>query len=1007
MKKGLIVFVFGILCFSFAGAFSGLGTGTLADPYQITDCSELNETRDDLTGNYSLVNDIDCGGFDYGDGNGWKPIGDYLFDDSFNGTFEGQGFKIIDLNISRGANNYVGLFSYVLGNISNLVIEDLWINGYIGVGGVAGALDGWIVNCSVEGIVFDSYNHVGGIVGSMSSTGRVISSSVNITVVGDPTNFGGLVGLLSGEIYNSSSIIFIDSSSGYCVGGAIGQIDTASSFVDNCNTSGSIVLAGGSNVGGFVGCQWGGEINNSFSDVLISTDADTVGGFAGDSDSISSIYNSHAIRNVSGANTVGGFVGTLWDYGIIYNSYATGNVSGDSNSGGFAGYLWDDTFTNNSYATGDVSSCSSGNCGGFTGYVSGFINNSYANGSVTSTGANIGGFVGYQDMGSAFFNCYSTGNVSGDSFAGGFVGYVDGSEITNCYSTGSVLSCPNGFCGGFTGTVDSPVYNSYSTGDVFSVANFIGGFAGSIYGLVENSYSTGNVTGVFPMGGFAGEVSGASIANSYWNNVSGNVSVGTGPATGIFVIQDDANYFYNVNNLPLVNWSFPPWSLQNNGTDFPIFVYSESSGSSDSLAPTINVLSPLNQTYTSTTIWFNATADESIDTWWVNFNGTNITLSSINSSMIVTEGTYALKFYGDDSSGNVGLNDSFSFIVELPEETISPVVEEDTGGGWGGGGGGDDSLTWDCKEWSECVSDSLEAQSMTSVVAHFPLDGNLRDVVNLNYGESSNVGFVEGVSGQGTYFNGEDSYVVYDRFGGLNFAPGSFSISAWVKPNTLSYPQIYTAIAEYDRWDAGGPAKSWFGIWIKNGGEFHFRVGHDRDWASTINSNQKMDVGQWNFLTATYDSKTSTSAVYINGVKQGERVVSVKGFYSQPTESYFTIGSSKYRSGFVREFFDGVIDEVTIYEGALSEENVASLYSSGGENFQAFLDYQEGSQTRECVSNVNTQKTEERTCYVGCSPKLVCSSWSECLDDEQERYCEDVECNTGGYFEFRDCVENC
>jgi parallel beta-helix repeat protein len=88
----------------------------------------------------------------------------------------------------------------------------------------------------------------------------------------------------------------------------------------------------------------------------------------------------------------------------------------------------------------------------------------------------------------------------------------------------------------------------------------------------------------------------------------------------------------------------------------------------DENPPIILVASPLNQTYSSSTIWFNATANEAVDTWIVNYNGTNITLGSINTTLEVEDGFFNLKIYANDTSGNWGLNDSVWFGVESGAE---------------------------------------------------------------------------------------------------------------------------------------------------------------------------------------------------------------------------------------------------------------------------------------------------------------------------------------------------
>ncbi|KKK84298.1 hypothetical protein LCGC14_2784760, partial [marine sediment metagenome] len=84
----------------------------------------------------------------------------------------------------------------------------------------------------------------------------------------------------------------------------------------------------------------------------------------------------------------------------------------------------------------------------------------------------------------------------------------------------------------------------------------------------------------------------------------------------------------------------------------------------DSISPTITVFRPLNITYNTTNIFFNATASETVDTWILNYNGTNITNFNINTSLIVESGFHNAIFYANDSVGfGYGINDSIFFNV--------------------------------------------------------------------------------------------------------------------------------------------------------------------------------------------------------------------------------------------------------------------------------------------------------------------------------------------------------
>ena len=82
--------------------------------------------------------------------------------------------------------------------------------------------------------------------------------------------------------------------------------------------------------------------------------------------------------------------------------------------------------------------------------------------------------------------------------------------------------------------------------------------------------------------------------------------------------------------------------------------------------PVINVVSPTNNSNSSiSTIFFNATSSVSVDKWIVNYNGTNTTLSDINTSLEVEDGSHQLLLYANNSvSGVFGLNDSIFFNVD-------------------------------------------------------------------------------------------------------------------------------------------------------------------------------------------------------------------------------------------------------------------------------------------------------------------------------------------------------
>jgi len=175
-------------------------------------------------------------------------------------------------------------------------------------------------------------------------------------------------------------------------------------------------------VGGLVAINWGGKITNCYSTGSISGDG-WVGGLVGENYGV--ISDCYSTCDVSGGQ-VSGLVGGNW--GTITNCYSTGSITGSGGDGGLVGYNGPDSVITNCYFTGSVSGI--GYIGGLVAENnSGKIANSYSISDVLGTGDYVGGLVAYNSLG-AIINCYFSGNVSGQVYVGGLMGYNYNSVVT-------------------------------------------------------------------------------------------------------------------------------------------------------------------------------------------------------------------------------------------------------------------------------------------------------------------------------------------------------------------------------------------------------------------------------------------------------------------------------------------------------------------------------------------------------------------------------------------------
>ena len=222
---------------------------------EISDWNDLDNVRNDLNGDYVLVNDLDSETNGYaGIGDDFTPIGVGL-SGNFNGTFDGQGYQISDLVVSIDADS-VGLFGAVSRDTSQFtIIENLSVSGSVTntgenprTGGLAGFLDGdgggEIKNCVSHVDVTSSGGEVGGLVGRVQLD-TVTDSYATGSVDGGGSDVGGLVGTnTQGTIQTSYAVGPVTAGN---AGGLVGDVSngTVTDSYWDTETSGESTSDGG------------------------------------------------------------------------------------------------------------------------------------------------------------------------------------------------------------------------------------------------------------------------------------------------------------------------------------------------------------------------------------------------------------------------------------------------------------------------------------------------------------------------------------------------------------------------------------------------------------------------------------------------------------------------------------------------------------------------------------------------------------------------------------------
>jgi len=493
----------------------------------ITNAQELNNIRNNLSGNYQLMNDVDL------ESNEWTPIGTDTA--PFSGTLDGQGFTISNLKITT-SQVYVGLIGYNQGTIKNLKLANVDIN-------VTGGL-----STDIYGGAFIGYNdsesdlnnlhtlngdmlinkrgvnkgYAGGLIGYCATTNTISNLSNNIDITGDLFDgTGGIIGY-SNESVSISNLSNAGSVTGSTlVGGLIGTTSKSISISNSFN-NGSI--NGGARIGGLIGdAGFFGDrdvnITNSFNSGSVNGSYAYVGGLIGFLDRNVNVTNSSNSGSVNGSYAyVGGLIGFGNRNVSIINSSNRGSIDGGDNIGGLVGQGQDS-----------------------------FISYSFNIGFIRGVSA-VGGLAGAGKVNIA--NSFNAGSVIGGVNVGGLIGSAHSALITSSSNNGSIggLSSVGGLAGSSSGSVT--ISNSFNSGPVTGTNNDVGGLVGlsnNFTVTISYSFNIGIIVGTQQVGGLIGKLN--WILNVYYSVNLGNVvatlnTTAVGGITGVLPPTNDIEQTY-------------------------------------------------------------------------------------------------------------------------------------------------------------------------------------------------------------------------------------------------------------------------------------------------------------------------------------------------------------------------------------------------------------------------------------------------------------------------------
>ncbi len=513
MKTFLMILCCALTVFTVKAQFSGAGSGTEEDPYQITNADELAEMAYFLGNShkgtcFKVMNDIDLTTW-IAENNptaGWNPIG--VQSDHFKGNLDGDNHTISGFYVNRPALDYVGFFGY----IESAAIKNLQVSG-----------------SSVSG-----HNQTGGLFGEVTSSSVIDNCKLTLTGASGLSgreNTGGLIGCIYNSTISNSEYVGKVKGSYNDVGGIAGRNEY--STFNNCSAKADIECPNYENVGGIIGysnrdltcfgCKHKGDISGK----------NYVGGVVGYS---YSYYNSSPeltftitisscchYGNVSGTDYIGGLLGKSYHYGY----YRTSSYNGYTYY-----YSTNNTKIEKCFVSGEISGVK---------YVGGIFGDDYRE---------SGNFT------IKILNCYTYVDVIGSTYVGGIAGEVDNTgSIRYCYLCGSVAGTEN--VGGIIGHMANTTVSS-NCAIIYSLS------ANTNYGRICGKKDSGTLGALGSQQG--NRAYGSCVATINGEEVTITDSELNGSGIGLSALRNPNTYIG-------LGWDFEDTWTINNGLTFPYLAW--------------------------------------------------------------------------------------------------------------------------------------------------------------------------------------------------------------------------------------------------------------------------------------------------------------------------------------------------------------------------------------------------------------------------------------------------
>jgi len=219
---------------------------------------------------------------------------------------------------------------------------------------------------------------------------------------------------------------------------------------------------------------------------------------------------------------------------------------------------------------------------------------------------------------------------------------------------------------------------------------------------------------------------------------------------------------------------------------------------------------------------------------------------------------------------------------------------------------------------------------LSGMVAWWKAESNTLDSVNANDGVANNIAYNSGEVGGAFQFDGSTSFITAPASPTL--AVTNMTFEGWIFPTTSTYEPIV---------DYSGSGVSPAHFWVNGSGLTPapgVLYANIRNTPLTLQTGAIVPQNAWSHVAFTLDIKTGAAVIYFNGVQAASTTlplpVSLASTFVPVNIGYRSSSSTE---AFAGSLFTGKIDEISIYNRALSPCEIAAIYNAGTAGKQSLL----------------------------------------------------------------------